>query len=230
MYLWVLFNIIHCYNMPRSYDTTGRRRQARETRRRILDAAVRLHAQGITEVQPLAEAAGVSVPTVRKHFPTKERIFEGCTAHFLATFTPPDFAAATGLGNPRTRVARVVELLCGAHEANHHLLWHAYPHAAESPALAAALAGHAAIVEAALNAILAHGPEAKRQAQRTPPRARACLRALLDPLTYRALRVHAGLDARATCEELAALVRAALAPIRRAHDDRKPKQRTSSKP
>jgi AcrR family transcriptional regulator len=194
--------------MSREYDSSRRQRQALETRRRILDAAVRLHAQGITEVRPLAEAAGVSLPTVRKHFPSKERIFEGCTAHFLASFTPPDFVAAAADAAPSARVARVVELLAGVHEASHHLIWHAYPAAAESPALAAALAGQAGLVEQAVDALAAPGDCRNAAASRR----RARLRGLLDTLTYRALRVHAGLDARATREELTALVRAALAP------------------
>lgn len=190
--------------MPRRYDSSNRKHQAQETRRRILDAAVELHARGITEVVPLAAAAGVSVPTVRKHFPSKERIFEGCTAHFFSTFTLPDLERAARSTDPRERSARVTEEMCRAHEATHDLMWHAYPEAARSAALAAALEGFVELIEAAVDVIL------NGVGEDVAARARPRLRALLDTLTYRAFRVHAGLDAQAVQRELTTLIASAI--------------------
>jgi AcrR family transcriptional regulator len=51
----------------RRYDTTNRERQARETRRRIVDAAARLFVRdgyGDTSIAAIAAEAGVAVPTV----------------------------------------------------------------------------------------------------------------------------------------------------------------------
>ncbi len=192
--------------MPRTYDSSRRKRRALETRRCILDAAVELHARGITGVAPLAVAAGVSLATVHKHFPSKERIFEGCTSHFFSTFEPPALEEASRSKQPRRRIARVVEEMCRAHEATHDLLWHAHPLADTSPALAAALESYAELVNTAVGTIL-DGAGVDRHVAIT---ARPRMKALLDTLTYRAFRVHAGLDAEATRTELTALVGAAL--------------------
>jgi TetR/AcrR family transcriptional regulator, regulator of autoinduction and epiphytic fitness len=53
--------------VKRSYETTGRARQARETRDRIVDAAARLFLRdgyAETSIAAIAEEAGVAVPTV----------------------------------------------------------------------------------------------------------------------------------------------------------------------
>ena len=51
----------------RTYDSSGRARQARETRRRIVEAAARLFVRdgyAATSIAAIAEEAGVAVPTV----------------------------------------------------------------------------------------------------------------------------------------------------------------------
>ena len=191
--------------MTRAYDSSRRAEQARQTRRRILDAAVRMHRQGITEYEPLADAAGVSAATVRKHFPNKETIFQGCTQHFFESFEPPALEAAAALSDPRERVARVASEMCRAHEETHDLIWHAYAHAGASAALAGAIEGLADVVRAAA-AVVVDGLDSS-DVEREATRLR--VRALLDTLTYRAFRVHAGLDVEATRHELTALLRSA---------------------
>ena len=42
--------------MTRRYDSSGRKRAAEQTRKRIVDAALRLHWEGITEFEPLAQS------------------------------------------------------------------------------------------------------------------------------------------------------------------------------
>ncbi|MGW4930985.1 TetR/AcrR family transcriptional regulator [Agromyces sp. NPDC004153] len=71
---------------PRGYDSALRRGQAAETRRRVIRAALELFARdgyGATSIARIAEAAGVSVETVRTVGP-KRRLLEEATV--LATF------------------------------------------------------------------------------------------------------------------------------------------------
>ena len=63
---------------PRGYDMSRRARQAETTAERIRKAGwSRFSKRGYDEVSlaEVAEAAGVSVPTVRAHFASKERLF-----------------------------------------------------------------------------------------------------------------------------------------------------------
>lgn len=57
----------------RAYRSQLRTEQAAETRSRILDAAVRVMAEGVAtlSIPAVAREAGVSVPTVYRHFGTK---------------------------------------------------------------------------------------------------------------------------------------------------------------
>jgi AcrR family transcriptional regulator len=63
----------------RTYDNTLREEQAQRTRERILEAAVRAIAEagpaGVTLAQ-VARAAGVSEPTLYRHFGSRERLYE----------------------------------------------------------------------------------------------------------------------------------------------------------
>src|SRR6185436_13482507 len=67
---------------PRAYDRTLRQAAAVEARRRIVEAAAALHAKhggrGTSHAM-IAKAAGVSIPTVYKHFPSAESILPACT-------------------------------------------------------------------------------------------------------------------------------------------------------
>ena len=79
--------------MVRQYDSSRRRKAAEQTRQDILQAALKLHWDGITEFEPLAREAGCSLATLRKHFPSKELLFGSCTRAFAETVTLPDLTA-----------------------------------------------------------------------------------------------------------------------------------------
>ncbi len=64
-----------------------------ETRRRITEAAVRLHTTigaGQTTISALAEEAGVTRLTVYRHFPTDDDLFRSCGAHWMREHPRPD--------------------------------------------------------------------------------------------------------------------------------------------
>lgn len=73
-------------NPPRRYASTLRDQQAEATRTRILDALVRTMANGVhaLSVPAVAREAGVSVPTIYRHFGSKQGLVEAL-APYVAT-------------------------------------------------------------------------------------------------------------------------------------------------
>ena len=67
----------------RPYSSELRSQQADATRSRILDAAIRVMARGIASlsIPEVAREAGVSVPTVYRHFGTKEDLLAAVYPH-----------------------------------------------------------------------------------------------------------------------------------------------------
>ena len=78
---------------PRHYNL-GQRAEARgQTRQRIVEATVTLHARkgaAATTYADVAAAANVAVPTVYNHFPTRAELLAGCTSHVMASAPFPD--------------------------------------------------------------------------------------------------------------------------------------------
>ena len=181
--------------MARQYNSSRRREAAEQTRRDILQAALKLHAQGVTEFEPLAREAGYSVATVRKHFPTKETLFQNCTRTFAETLTLPDLAALGGISDPAQRVEVSIAELCRIHEAMFGYAWLGAQLRKDSPTLDAEMAAYEGLADAVAGII-------------TPPgSARAALiRGMLDFLTYRALRLSGRLSEQEVAAELAATI------------------------
>jgi AcrR family transcriptional regulator len=69
----------------RSYRSELREQQAEATRARILDATLRLMAGGLASlsIPAVAREAGVSVPTVYRHFKTKADLLAGLYPHVM---------------------------------------------------------------------------------------------------------------------------------------------------
>lgn len=70
----------------RTYNIETRSRQQAELKASIAAATVELHAaKGATATSyaDIAKHAGVSLPTVYKHFPTLNELLEGCTSHVI---------------------------------------------------------------------------------------------------------------------------------------------------
>lgn len=179
--------------MARKYNASRRRKTAENTRRNILQAALKLHWEGVTEFEPLAREAGCSVATLRKHFPNKEALFQGCTHAFGSTLEMPDLAALAAIDDPAQRLERSVAELCRIHEAQLGYAWLGAQQRGESPTLEAVMQGYDGLIDAVA-------------ANLTPPgSARAPLiRALLDYLTYRALRLSGRLSPADAARELTA--------------------------
>jgi len=103
---------------PRRYRADRRQAAMAETRRRIVEATVALHAEqgGLaTSYAQIAAGADVAVPTVYKHFPTEAALFTACTGHVHALSPPlgPEiFARATGV---EARVGALVAAVFACH-------------------------------------------------------------------------------------------------------------------
>jgi AcrR family transcriptional regulator len=179
-----------CY-MKRQYDTSGRKKAAEKTRKEILQAALKLHWQGITEFGPLALEAGCSVATLRKHFPTKEALFQNCTQTFAETLEMPDLQALGQISDPTERMQKNVSELCRIHEAMFGYAWLSAFQRKDSPTLDSEMKGYEGLTDAiAVNVIPADSIRAP------------LVRGLLDFLTYRALRISAQLSPDKAAGEL----------------------------
>lgn len=188
--------------MVRQYDSSRRKQAARKTRHDILQAALKLHAEGITEYEPLAREAGCSVATVRKHFPTKEALFQDCTRTFAETLTLPDLAELARIADAQQRIEASVAELCRIHEAMLGYAWLGAQQRDNSPTLDAEMAAYEGLADAVSEII-------------TPPGSPGAglIRGLLDFLTYRALRQSGRLSKKEAAAQLAATIQA-LSPFR----------------
>jgi AcrR family transcriptional regulator len=100
---------------PRNYRMDRRRASVEETRQRIVEATMSLHAEkGIfgTSWRDIAERADVSVATVYKHFPSLDELVPACGALVAARTDPPSLAEApdlfSGADSLQERLARMI--------------------------------------------------------------------------------------------------------------------------
>jgi AcrR family transcriptional regulator len=112
---------------PRAYNNESRQQQQAQLKARIAAAAAELHAQQgalATSYAQVAERAGVSVPTVYKHYPDLDQLVRGCTAHVAAK--APAMPADAILAEPSLRGA-IEALVDGAMGIHAHfepwMLW-----------------------------------------------------------------------------------------------------------
>jgi len=102
----------------RAYNIETRRMQQAELKAGIAAATVELHADKgaiATSYADIARHAGVSLPTVYKHFPTLDELLQGCTSHVIAK--APQFPAEEILAVPDLPAA--AESLVAAMEQQH---------------------------------------------------------------------------------------------------------------
>jgi hypothetical protein len=100
-------------NQQRSYRSELRAEQAEETRVRILDATVRVLARGeaTLSIPAIAREAGVSVPTVYRHFGTKAELLASVYPHLVRRTGVDSAGAAIGgeFGHMLRRLAALDE-------------------------------------------------------------------------------------------------------------------------
>lgn len=104
---------------PRKYSLGRRAEAAQQTRARIVDATVALHAeQGIagTTYADIARRAEVAIGTVYHHFPVLDDLVMACGGQLMELTRPPAPAVFTGLRSRRARIGTLVQEVFGWYE------------------------------------------------------------------------------------------------------------------
>jgi AcrR family transcriptional regulator len=123
----------------RTYELKQRAQRQQETRQRIVEAAVELHAMvgpARTTTTAIAERAGVTRPTVYAHFPDTRSLFEACSGRVRETVPPPDPAAWRSISDPGERLETALRDLYGYYERLEPLLENVQRDAAVMPIVA----------------------------------------------------------------------------------------------
>jgi AcrR family transcriptional regulator len=109
----------------RTYELKQRAERQQETRRRIVEAAIELHATlgpSRTTVTAIAERAGVTRPTVYAHFPDDRSLLQACSGRVRETVPPPDPTAWRSISDPADRLQTALRDLYGYYERLEPLL------------------------------------------------------------------------------------------------------------
>jgi AcrR family transcriptional regulator len=109
----------------RTYELKQRAERQQETRRRIVEAAIELHATlgpSQTTVTAIAERAGVTRPTVYAHFPDDRSLLQACSGRVRETVPPPDPTAWRSISDPADRLQTALRDLYGYYERLEPLL------------------------------------------------------------------------------------------------------------
>jgi AcrR family transcriptional regulator len=125
----------------RTYQLKRRAEAMADTRRRITEAAVALHASvgpARTSVSEIARLAGVDRVTVYRHFPDEAALFRACSQHYAASNPLPDAAQWAELADPRERLRSALDAIYGYYERNETLLANVTRDAEHMPAVRAA--------------------------------------------------------------------------------------------
>lgn len=99
---------------PRAYDRSRRDETMAETRQRIVDAAIALHAEqgsSRTTYAMIAERANVAIPTVYSYFPTLSDLFGACIGDTTSRAPGVGPKTLAGTSDPAHRIAALVPAL-----------------------------------------------------------------------------------------------------------------------
>jgi len=102
--------------MTRRYEKKQRAEQEEATRARIAAVTAALHEEigpARTTIKAIAERAGVTRPTVYKHFPDEVSLFSACSAHFIRANPVPDISAWAAVADPEERFRRALADMYG---------------------------------------------------------------------------------------------------------------------
>jgi AcrR family transcriptional regulator len=123
----------------RPYRLQARADSVAQTRARIVDATVALHAElgpAHTTISAIAERAGVERLTVYRHFPDERTLLRACSGRWLEQNPPPDPAGWQPVADPTDRTLRALTQLYSYFLTSERMLVRVYRDLPDSSALA----------------------------------------------------------------------------------------------
>lgn len=93
-------------DQKRPYRMSRRAELEQQTRRRITESTIALHAElgpARTSISAIAERAGVRRSTVYRHFPDENALLMACSSHWRAANPPPDPRVWAAIEDPTRR-------------------------------------------------------------------------------------------------------------------------------
>jgi AcrR family transcriptional regulator len=194
----------------RNYRKRRRAEQEAETRRRITEAAVKLHGTvgpAKTTVAGIAREADVQRATVYRHFPDEDSIFAACTSHYRSLHPPPDLARWGEIEDPAERLRTALAEIYAYYADTRQMVESTSRDIERVPAMQRAAAEIAAYREAAQEVLI----QGRRLRGRRHDRVSAAIGHALGFTTWRSLAVEQGLDDEEAVELMASLVESASA-------------------
>jgi len=195
-------------NETRRYRKRRRAEHEADTRRRITEAAVKLHGTigpAKTTVSGIAREAGVQRATVYRHFPDDEALFEACTSHYNALHPPPDLGRWAALTDPEERLRVALPEVYAFYAETQQMLESTGRDIDRVPALRKAVAEMGAYLEEARSALL----RGRRERGRAQARVSAATGHALAFPTWRSLVREQGLRDEEAVELMVELVASA---------------------
>lgn len=169
----------------RKYQSEVREKSKQMTIESIIESTYNLHSEGITDIKLIAENAGVSVPTIRKYFPTNEDLFRGCANHFLKVNRLPEIYKYIDIKNMDEKVHMIVKDFYFFHEETLEIVWLSYRLAEQSKVMRNSTLQNEALIKAAVQVMLQDMTmDSKKKEQ-----VQGFIKGLLHPLFYRTLRM-----------------------------------------
>ena len=192
--------------MTRKYELKRRAERQDETRRRIVEATVRLHESvgpARTTVSAVAERAGVQRLTVYRHFPDERALLAACSGHWVATNPAPDPGPWRKIRDPEERLAEALREIYAFYGRTEPMMANLVRDAPKMPALAELLAPYGEYV-AAVREVLTAGWGARGTRREL---LLATVGHALDFATWRSLARGQGLDDGRAVEVMVRAVR-----------------------
>lgn len=126
----------------RPYRQKRRKESTEETRRRIVDATIELHATigpARTTIQAIAQRAGVQRLTVYRHLPDETALFRACSGRYLEQNPFPDAGAWQHLTDAGDRTRTALSALYAFYRRTQGVWRNSYRDAHDMPALQAVM-------------------------------------------------------------------------------------------
>jgi AcrR family transcriptional regulator len=190
----------------RHYEKRARAEQERETRRRIIEAAIDLHGTvgpARTTISGIADRAGVRRATVYRHFPDERALFLGCSSEWRERNPVPDPATWAAIADPAARLEAALDAIYAWYEQAEPMLTALLRDIEAMPIIAELQSGRLAYLAAVEDGLAAGWGRRGKAATRL----RATIGVAIDFFTWRTLDQR-GLDRGEATAVMSSAVRA----------------------